>query len=297
MFSKTPRIIISIILPVVVLVTGCSPAAEVTEQEPAATYTIPVSAAYPETAPELSIISSLPGMIRLVGCSDSEFVTGTIEISDKRWSPEIEKNDSKITLAQRVILKAVDTRDLTNLWKLRVSDNQPFRLEIQNARAEGHWNFSGLPITSLFAESGTTKNAFTFDEINPAVMQLCDIHCGDGDVIVEGILNAVCENMAVQAGTGSLTLRFGGKTLVKSLKVLIDAGTGVININIPPDVPAHVTIDGNSMVIPGSNITKLIGSGSTSIYQTESYQTTDGNTLEITISGGSGILYLNPPPS
>ncbi|MFA5317575.1 MAG: hypothetical protein WC369_09165 [Dehalococcoidales bacterium] len=296
MFSRTQRCIIPAFILLILVFTGCSPAAETIEPVPATTYEIPVSIVYPEAPVALGIVSGLPGMIRLIGYSGSDFVTGTVEVSNRDWIPETEKSGGRVNLMQNARIMLSDSQYLTNLWKLRVSDNVPFQLEIRNVQAEGHWNFSGLPITDLYAELGTAKNAFTFDQPNPTVMQKCEFQCGTGDVVVEGILNAACRNMVIEAGKGSLNLRFGGKELLQDLKVTIYASVGTTSIAVFPDIPARITVTGRGHVIQGDGLIKLDGEGSGSIYETASYRGTQSKTVEISISGGSSIIYLNASP-
>lgn len=278
-----------------VIFTACSPVAVTTESAPAKTYETPIAMPYPTSPVELSLFSDLPGMIRVIGYSGNDFVTGTIQVSNQDWMPKIEESSGKVSITQTS--KVVDSQDLTNLWKLRVSDNRPFRLDIRNGQSEGHWNFSGLPITDLYADLGVGKNAFTFDETNPNVMQKWEFVCGTGDVIAEGILNAACRNMVIEAGKGNLTLRFGGKEILQDLNVTIQAGTGTINISISPDIPARITVAGRNQVILGNGMIKLDVAGNSNIYQTPSYHDVQDKAVKINISGGSGTIYLNPPPS
>jgi hypothetical protein len=297
MCSRTLRFIISSFILLIAVLTGCSPTAETIEPMPATTYETPVTIVYPEAPVELGIISELPGMIRLIGYSGSDFVTGTVEVSNHDLIPETERNGSKVNLTQTAKVKLADSQHLTNLWKLRVSDNEPFQLEIRNGQAEGHWNFSGLPITDLYAELGTAKNVFTFDELNPTIMKKCELLCGNGEVVVEGILNAACQKMVIQAGGGSLTLRFGGKEVLQDLKVTIQADVGTINITLLPDIPARIIVIGRGQVILGDGVIKLDGGDINNVYETASYQGARNKTIEISISDGSGTIYLNPPSS
>ncbi len=295
-FRITGLIIPSFILSGVVL-TACSPTTVEIEPTQATIYEIPVTVAYPEAPVELNLVSELPGMMRLIGYSGGEFVTGTVQVSNRDWIPNIEKSGSKVNLVQTAKTKVSDSQELTNLWKLRVSDNEPFSLVIRNGQAEGHWNLSGLPITNLYAELGTTKNAFTFDELNPTVMQKCELHCGTGDVVAEGILNAACQNMVIEAGKGNLTLRFGGKEILQDLNVIIKAGGETISVSVLPDIPTSITVGGGNQVIVGDDIFRTDGSSSGSSYTTASYRDTLSKTVHISISSGSCTVYLNPPPS
>lgn len=273
----------------VVASVGCSTTIRMTELLLTETHTVPVNITHPHSPPRLSLISELPGMLRLIGYSGGDFVTGTVEVSNDDCIPSIEKEHNSVNVVQRATTKLKDNQLLTNLWKLRVSDNRPFQLGIHNKNAEGHWNFSGLPIVDLYAELGTDKNAFTFDEVNPTNMQNCKLTCGTGDVTIEGILNAVCQNMVIQAGEGNLTLRFTGKELKQNLQVNIEANAGTINITIPQEIPARITATGDSKIIQGDNIIKV----GDNTYETTSYHGFQGKNIEVLVAGSPGTIYLN----
>lgn len=291
------RFALSTILIIVSLgFAGCTSSIEKTSPMLPTTFEVPIKVLYPDALAELRIISDLPGMIRLIGYSGSDFVLGSVEVSNSEWAPKIENSIGKVSLIQTASKHITHIQDSTNLWKMRVSDSKPFRLQIQNSQAEGHWNFSGLPITDLYAELGAAKNAFTCDETNPIDMQKCELHCGTGDVVIEGILNTLCQNMIIQAGTGNLTLRFGGKEIFQSLKASIHATTGVINITLSSEIPARIIISSEGKVMWGEGIIKSDESRNDN-FETTSYHSVAGNKIEISISGGSGLIYLNSPPS
>jgi hypothetical protein len=60
-----------------------------------------------------------------------------------------------------------------------------------------------------------------------------------------------------------------------------------------PDIPAIITVAGRNQVILGDGMLKFDSSGNT-IYETPSYRNVQGKTIKIKISGGSGIIFLNP---
>jgi hypothetical protein len=276
------------------LITGFWGCGSALENQPPLTTTnieIPLKIPYSGTSPELDIRAELPGMLRLIGYSDSDFVTGSVTVYDKRWMPVIVNSQGKVSLIQTTGKLANDDSEFINLWKMRVSDSQPFNLTIQNLQAEGHWNISGLPITNLSAELGSAKNAFTCDESSTTIMQHCELNCGTGEVILEGILNTACQNMRILGRSGNLTLRFGGKEILQSLKVDIRAGAGQIDITIPNEVPARIVTASESKVVTEEGIIRSEGS-SNHAYETASYKNNSGNKIEISISGGSGTIYL-----
>jgi hypothetical protein len=274
--------------------TSCSSAT--TEPEANSPVEVLIELPYPDEPAELSLAFELPGMIRLIGYSGSDFVSGSVQTSYKSWAPETGVSGNKANITQTAKAKLTENQEFTNLWKLRISDNRSFGLEIRNKQAEGHWNLSGLPVTDLFAELGAVKNAFTFDEVNPAVMQKCELKCSTGEVVFEGILNAVCENMTVQAGEGSLSLRFGGKELLRDMNVNIRAGSGTINLSFPSDIPASVTVGAGNRVIFGDGVNKTEDCCGIT-YTTGPYNAELSKAVHVSISSGDCVIYLNPPPS
>lgn len=291
MFFNRLYFTVSVLILSALLFTGCSGGTEKKESIHFETYTVPINIYHHPTPVRLSLVSELPGMLRLIGYSGSDFITGTFEVSKDDWIPVIEEDSNSVSLIQKATTK-IREESLTNLWKLRISNNQPLQLEIHNMNAEGHWNFSGLPITDIYADLGTVKNAFTFDEVNPNIMHNFELYCGTGEVTIEGILNAVCQNMIVKAGEGNLNLRFNGKELLQSLKIEISTDNGIIFITIPKEIPAYVVLTGNSKVIHGEGIIKPDSAGN-NVFETESYHGFSVNIIEISITGGSSTVYIN----
>ena len=299
MFFRNKRSILAV-LASAILVCGACGAETAGTIEPGASETT-LSVVYPASGAALRIDTDLPGMLRLVGAGGSDFVSGTVQYSNSSWQPSVKTNAGSVDMVQSGRITSTASPDFQNLWKLRVGDSQPFSLNIHNGQAEGHWNFSGLPITSLHAELGAAKNAFTFDEPNPTTMQSCELRCGKGEVVVESIPYASCRSMVVEAGEGSLTLRFGSKQMLQGMTIAVRCGSGPVSIALAPQIPARVTVSGNGQpgrTTWGDGLQKTAGTVTTASYQTASYQTSSysgaqGKTVEIEVTGGTGTVSLS----
>ena len=272
------------------VLSACSPHSAPPLDEPVL---VPVSIPYEESISTLALYSDIPGMIRLIGYHGGDFVAGTVEVSSGDWVPVIEEIDGSVVVKQTSDIGAYDSGNYTNLWKLSVGDTESFRFDIRNLRAEGHWNFSGLPVTALTAELGDAKNAFTCDEPNPAVMTHWDMRCGTGDVTVEGIVNAACRTMNIEAGSGTLTLRFGSRELPHDVGVTIQADSGPVVVSVPSYIPARFTVVGEPPVVTGEGYVRTDGYS----YENSAYrESTAGFVIDVSISGGTGIIYLDAVP-
>ncbi len=232
-------------------------------------------------------------MMRLIGDSSRDFVTGTIEVTDRGWAPVATASGHTVSLVQECITSPDNLIEITNLWKLRVSDKAAFSLEIHNPQAEGHWNLSGLPITGLYAALGTVKNAFTFDQTNPVVMQRAEFQANSGPLVIEGILNAACREMVVRGGAGELTIRFGGKLSV-SCRASVQTGAGPVKISVSPDTPARIVITGSHVVATEEGLIRQGIDSDREIFETAAYQANPDKVLEIEINGTPTQVFLNP---
>jgi hypothetical protein len=261
-------------------------------------YEFPLEIVYPENnAPCLRLSSELPGMLRLIGCNSEKFVTGMIQYSESEFIPVIETIGNGVHISQNTdIVKGDESSpDYLNLWKMRVSDNKPFDLLINNLKAEGHWNFSGLPIKNLVVKAGTGKNAFTTDELNPVSMEKFNVTCSTGEVVVEGIMNAVIKNMQIDMEAGVLTLRFNGRNTRNKMDVVVRGGNGIIRVAIPEEISSTVQFTGGGNIIAGDGF-RRVEAGSRDTYVNRAPGELEDTQISIKISSNSGPVYLESIP-
>lgn len=261
-------------------------------------YDLPLEIVYPDNnTPCLSLSSDLPGMLRLIGCNSEKFVTGTVQYSASEFCPVIEKTSNRIHISQNSDKLKVDESnpDFLNLWKIRVSDNEPFDLFINNLKAEGHWNFSGLPIRNVVVKAGTGKNAFTTDELNPIRMEKFQVICSTGEVAVEGIMNAAIKRMQIDIEAGVLTLRFNGKNRGDKMDVIVRGGDGIIRLAIPEEIPSTVQLTGHGNIIAGDRFRK-VEAGTSDTYVNGTQGDFEDTQINIKIMSNRGPVYLDSIP-
>ena len=255
-----------------------------------------LSIAYPAQNPTLKLDCRAPGMQRLIGDSGEQFVSGSVQYNREVLAPLVKISENTVTISQNNIADS-DASDpnLVNLWKLKVADQKAFALDISNLAAEGHWNLSGLPITSLTLRAGRAKNALTTDQPNPTTMNNFRLNCSSGEVIVEGILNSKCQNLRIAGGSGNLTLRFNGQYAGTDLKVSIDGGTGLVRLALPVDIPARLT-SGSGQNVNYSAEYRMLEIGTESQYFNYQEGADVHPSVDITLSGHKGQIWLESIP-
>jgi hypothetical protein len=279
------RLAFVLVLGVIVLFLSCDSTPSVLDSS----RQFPVIIPYGGAVSVLEIKAKASGMVRVAGYGGDNFVEGDIEYNVAEWQPRLEQEDGLIRLSQAENLpeKAEIPEGFINLWNLRLGDKQSFQLRVRTDNNEGHWNFSGLPITGLDFVTGTGRNGITFDDLNPEVMDQCSFIAGDGNVTMEGLLNFNFQNLAVRGGFGLLTLRFNGIELQRKAGVSIEGGVGDMVISIPQRIPACIMVNGSAQVLTGGVFNWREGR-----YETLSYHADTLKTLELNINAGSGIIHL-----
>jgi hypothetical protein len=246
-----------------------------------------VSAAFPEgSAASLEIESDVPGMIRVIGASSDNIVSGTISYNVSGWRPKLVQNGSKVSLVQPRNSKQASA-GYTTLWNLRLGDAKPFDLIVKTDLNEGHWNLSGLPITGLFVTAGAGKNGYTFDDPNPVIMKTFNLTAGTGDITVEGLLDFNCPVMKIKAGHGTATIRFTGDGLSRDVQVSIEGGSGSMVVYLSSNTRARIHVDKLDKIVP---VVGLKQEGND--FQTAEYSPGHSPELEISIKSGSGRIEL-----
>jgi hypothetical protein len=251
-----------------------------------------LSIAYPAQSATLKLDCRAPGMLRLIGYGGEQFVSGSVQYNREILAPVVNLSQNMVTIAQNKIGDS-DPNDssLINLWKLKVSDQKAFALDISNLSAEGHWNLSGLPVTSMTLQAGQSKNALTTDQPNPTKMNDFRLNCSTGEMIVEGILNSNCQNLRIAGGSGSLTLRFNGKYGGTDLKVSIDGGTGLVRLALPVDIPSRLTSSPVQTVNYSAEF-RTIKTGSQSQYFNYQDNADIQPSIDIILSGNKSQIWL-----
>lgn len=293
---KLSLIITGIITGMLLTVSGCQNEA-MPEVRANGSYEIPVDITHPGDSAVLSLTSTLPGMMRLIGCDAESFVTGTIQYSEPEFSPQIGEAGCRVYIKQKSSIKEGNEAnpDYLNLWKLKVSDARPLGLWIDNALAEGHWNFSGLPIRNVVVKAGTGKNAFTTDELNPIRMEKFQVICSTGEVAVEGIMNAAIKRMQIDIEAGVLTLRFNGKNRGDKMDVIVRGGDGIIRLAIPEEIPSTVQLTGHGNIIAGDRFRK-VEAGTSDTYVNGTQGDFEDTQINIKIMSNRGPVYLDSIP-
>jgi hypothetical protein len=184
----------------------------------------------------------------------------------------------------------IDTDD--SRWRVSLSRDYTWDIELDLGVTEGKIDLSGLPVAELSLDQGVADCRVYFAEPNPIKMRRMSVDAGVGDLEIMGLGYAGVEDMSFDGGTGDFLLNFDGfRDGFRSARV--DVGVGSVTIEIPRDLPVRIESDEgwlNSVSVPR----KLFDEVDDDVYETEDFEEAEyGLDIELDIGIGSASIEVS----
>jgi len=210
-------------------------------------------------------------------------IEGTITYNVFGWTPEVTRSDGSLRIHQgRLEDIKIPNNKVINEWDLSLGAF-PTDLEISAGAYEGLIDLSGVALTNLKISDGASKATVEFNGPNPISMDSFTYKTGASQVKIYGIGNANTSLFTFDGGAGDYRLDFSG-TLEQDLAVKVTSGVSKIEIIIPENVPARVTISGGLNNVSPHGTWSISGN----VYE----KTGTGPRIDITVDMGVGSLDL-----
>lgn len=182
------------------------------------------------------------GTLKLSSGEGSNLVDGTAVYNFDQLKPEIVKDGNNVEIKNENFKNLVNPKDIVNEWDLKLGKS-PIDLTINAGAYNGTYELGGLSLTNLTVKDGASNVDLTFSEPNQTEMSILRYETGASDVKLAGLANANFSTLLFNGGAGSYTLDFSGK-LTRDGVVKIEAGAGDVQLVIPKDMNAKVTMEG-----------------------------------------------------
>jgi hypothetical protein len=182
------------------------------------------------------------GTLKLSPGASDKLVDGTAVYNFKELKPEIVKDGNSVEIKHGDFKSLVNPKDIVNEWDLKLGKS-PIDLTINAGAYNGTYELGGLSLANLTVRDGASNVDLTFSEPNPIEMSVLRYETGASDVKLTGLANANFSTLIFNGGAGNYTLDFSGK-LTREGIVQIEAGAGDVQLVIPKDVNAKVTMEG-----------------------------------------------------
>lgn len=215
----------------------------------------------------------LAGEMKLAPGANGYLASGVATFNAVDFAPKVEYASTTYTVKQgntntSGFLKCPD--DVENRWDLQIADI-PISLNIKAGAYEGSFELGGLSLENLAITEKGSNFTGSFSEPNHVEMSSFTYSTGGSHTELTGLANANFKQMVLKSAAGDYLLSFDGK-LQSDASVMIDAGMGVVNINVPPGVNAQATFEGSLSSVKtdggwtqnqNGNVYTLSGSGPT----------------------------------
>ena len=181
------------------------------------------------------------GILKLSPGAGTALVDGTAVYNFDQLKPEIVKDGNSVEIKHGDFQNLINPRDVVNEWDLQLG-SMPIDLTINAGAYNGTYELGGLSLTNLTVKDGAANVDLSFSEPNQTEMSVLRYETGASDVTLTGLANANFSTLMFNGGAGNYTLDFSGE-LTREGVVKIEAGAGDVQLIIPKDVNANVTVE------------------------------------------------------
>lgn len=207
---------------------------------------------------------------------------GTAVYNIPQLKPEIIRGDGKVEIKQSDFKNIVNFKEIRNVWDLNLGA-MPIDLTINAGAYNGEYEFGGLSLTSLTVKDGASSVELSFSEPNQTRMSILRYETGASNVTLSGLANANFSTLIFSGGAGDYKLDFNGE-LTNDGIVNVEAGAGNVQLIIPKDVNARVTVE--------SALAGINHSSNWSQSGNEYSQNSEGPMLTIIVKMAAGNLTI-----
>jgi len=227
------------------------------------------------------IISFGAGTLKLSPGAEN-LLDGTAVYNIPQLKPEIIRGDGKVEIKQSDFKNIVNFKEIRNVWDLNLGA-MPIDLTINAGAYNGEYEFGGLSLTSLTVKDGASSVELSFSEPNQTRMSILRYETGASNVTLSGLANANFSTLIFSGGAGDYKLDFNGE-LTNDGIVNVEAGAGNVQLIIPKDVNARVTVE--------SALAGINHSSNWSQNGNEYSQNSEGPMLTIIVKMAAGNLTI-----
>ena len=240
-----------------------------------------IKVAVPDTDAVRLKISFGAGELNLSPGAEDKLVEGTATYNVPNFKPIVEENGSFVEIKQDEF-KTLNVTDIKNVWDLKLGET-PIDLEVNAGAYHGTYDFGGLALTGLTIKDGASNSDVNFSAPNLTEMSVFRYETGASEVHLTGLANANFSTLIFNGGAGKFALDFSGD-LQRDAAVTIDSGFSDLELVIPKDMNARVTVEGAAV-----NVNHSSGWGQSNKTYT---QEGTGPTLQVIITMGAGNVTI-----
>lgn len=188
------------------------------------------------------------GQLRVRPSQANDLYRMTLSYDSERFAPlsQFDVSTGMVTLgvepARRVGLRVVSSDQMQQLAAVELSPRVDLALDVALGATEADLDLGGLRVSQLKLATGASRTTLRFSRPNGVRCTGATISSGAGEVVVTGLANSRCDEIAVEGGMGRVTLDFGG-ALTATQRAAVRMAVGELVLRVPKGVPVRLTTD------------------------------------------------------
>lgn len=170
--------------------------------------------------------------------------------------------------------------------ELALAPGVPMDLDLNFGAGQAELDLTGLAVRKLTVSTGASESRIRVDEANRERMESAAINVGAADLRVHGVGNLNAEQVTVQSGLGSVTLRLDGEW-PRDGHLVVEMGLGALTLQVPRSL-------GVSLKRPGSLLASIETDGLEKrgkVYRSANWESAERK-IEIEITAVLGSVDL-----
>jgi hypothetical protein len=188
------------------------------------------------------------GNLRLAAGRPSELYRMDLSYDDSRFLPlsDFDASRGAVLLGLKTAgaggLRVVSQNQLRQVAAVAFSPRVDLELELNLGAVDGEVEMGGLRVSSLDLKAGASRSVVRFSKPNGIRCRHASFSAGAAELIVRGLGNSRCDDIAFEGGMGKVTLDFTG-AWASNARVQVQMAMGELTLRLPRRIGVRITMD------------------------------------------------------
>jgi hypothetical protein len=188
------------------------------------------------------------GTVRITPGKSSELYRMDLSYDDGRFVPlsDFDASQGSVLLGLRATgeagVRVVSRNQLQQVAAISFSPRVDLALDLTLGAVEADVELGGLSVSNLEVKTGASRSVVRFSKPNLTRCARAGFSAGAAELLVSGLGNSRCGDIAFEGGVGKVTLDFSGEWS-SNARVQVQMAMGELTLRLPRKVGVRIAMD------------------------------------------------------